>query len=380
MTVPHLCMVALTAYPVLAGRRDLRELGGAQVQQVMIARALVRAGARVTFICMDHGQPQEEWIDGIRVLRCFAPDAGLRGLRFFHPRWTRLRAAMRSADAPIYYQRCAGMTTGLVAHWCGQAGRSFVYAGASDLDFQPGPPNVRGRRDRWLFERGLRAADAVVVQSPRQLSALREHHGRDGVLIPSCYAPVDSPAPGNDRGEVLWVGMIRRVKRPDRFLALARAMPQQRFRMIGGPMGESEEVLAYYREIEAAARTLPNLDFMGFVPFAEVDAWFDRAAVLVNTSDHEGFPNTFLQAWSRGVPSLALFDTGSRCGGAPPYALARDDDDLLEQLRELLCAPVRRQAMGELGRRFFEDNHAPAIVAQRYLALMSELELRRDGR
>ena len=387
---PHLCMVALTAYPVLAGRRDLRELGGAQVQQVMTARALVQAGARVSFVCMDYGQAEEEVIDGIRVVRSFAPEAGWRGVRFFHPRWSGLRAALRRADAPVYYQRCAGMATGLVAHWCGQTGRRFIYAGASDLDFQPGPPNVRGRRDRWLFTRGLRAADAVVVQNPRQLAALRALHGREGVLIPSCYfapAPAAAQPPsavGNgstvvaEGAEVLWVGMIRRVKRPDRFLALARALPHLRFRMIGGLMGDSDEVLAYYRDIEAAARSLPNLTFMGFVPFADVEPWFDRAAVLVNTSDHEGFPNTFLQVWARGVPSLALFDTGSRLDGAAPYALAADDGDLLDQLRTLMDSPTRRRALGRLGRRFYDEQHAPAVTARRYLELLDKLA-RDDG-
>lgn len=379
MSAPHLCMVALNSYAVLSGRSDVREVGGAEVQQVMIARALVRAGARVTFVCMDFGQAAEESIDGIRVVRSFAPRAGLRGLRFFHPRWTGLRSALGRADAPIYYQRCAGMATGLVAHWCAQAQRGFIYAGASDLDFHSGPPNVRLARDRWLFRRGLRAADAVVVQNPRQQVALYETYGRDGVLIPSCYAPPSTLAAPGGGDEVLWVGMIRRVKRPDRFLALARALPQWRFRMIGGALGDSGPALAYYREIEAQARVLPNVSFMGFLPFAEAERWFDHAAVLVNTSEHEGFPNTFLQAWSRGVPTLATFDTGSRLDGEPPYRLAADDAELQQRLREMLERPALRQEQGQRAQRYFELRHSPAAVARGYLELMERILRARGG-
>lgn len=373
----HLCMVALTAYPVLAGRRDLRELGGAQVQQVMIARALVKAGLRVSFICMDYGQAEFENIDGIEVHRCFAPSAGLRGLRFFHPRVTGLCAAMRRVDADVYYQRCSGMTTGIVAAWSRWAGKPAIYAAASDLDFQPGPPNVHNARDRWLFNKGLSAMSAVVLQNPRQQELLRQHHGRQGVLIPSCYLPepgaLDRPPADRRSGEVLWVGMIRPVKRPDRFLQLARELPHLRFRMIGGAMGDSAEVLAYYERIRAEAADLPNLSFMGFVPYADVDPYFDRAALLVNTSDHEGFPNTFLQAWSRGVPAAALFDTGSRVHDEPPYALIADDKHLAQTVDGLLQDGPAYERLAARGRAFFDAEHSPGQTAARYESLLRQL-------
>jgi len=372
----HLCMLALTAYPVLAGRRDSRELGGAQVQQVMIARALVRAGIKVTFICMDYGQAEEELIDGIRVLKTYGPDEGIRGLRFFHPRATGLFSAMRRANADIYYQRSSGNDVGLMTSWCRLNGKSAIYAGASNLDFEPGPPNVHNRRDRWLFQRGLRQASAIVVQNPRQRELLAQNHHLDAVLIPSCYTLPDShPEQRHEEkpNEVLWVGMIRKVKRPDRFLTLARALPHLKFRMIGGAMGDSPEVLAYYQQIAQEAANLPNLEFMGFLPFADADVYFNRAALLVNTSDHEGFPNTFLQAWARSVPSVALFDTGSRLDEIPPYALASDDADLQQQVSRLMSEPQAHAELAARSTRYFAQEHSPEAAAHRYIELLTKL-------
>lgn len=372
----HLCMVALNAYPVLAKRGDLGDYGGAQVQQAMIARALVRAGVRVTMICFDHGQGEVEHIDGVRVLRSFDPCAGLRGLRFFHPRLTGLRAALTRAGADVYYQRCAGAGAGLVRQWCGQYRRPMIYAGASDLDFLPGPPNLASWRDRRLFTYGLRNADEVVVQNPRQLALLRQHHDRDGTLIPSCYEASASPATeavAAPADEVLWVGMIRKVKQPERVLALARALPGLRFRMIGGQVGDSVEARAYYRHVEAQAHALPNVTFMGLVPFDRIDPWFARARVLLSTSDDEGFPNTFLQAWAHAVPCLALFDTGSRIDGEVPYALAADEPALARLLQNIMSSPELRGRLGDLGHRHLLAEHSPEHVASAYGRLIARL-------
>jgi len=374
MSAPHLCMLALTAYPVLARRRDSRELGGAQVQQVMIARTLVQAGMRVSFICMDYGQPARERIDGIDVLRIHAPGAGLPGLRFFYPRLTDLMAAMKAADADVYYQRCAAGNTGLMTAWCQAHGRGSIFAGASDLDFIPLPPTLGNTRDRWLYRRGVRQASAVVVQNPRQQELLRAHHGRDGILIPSCYLRDPAPAAvAATPREVLWVGMVREPKRPDRFLALARALPHVSFRMVGGPMGDSPAVLAYYESIRAEAASLPNLQFTGFVPYDQVDSYFDQAAILVNTSDHEGFPNTFLQAWARDTPAVALFDTGSRVDGQAPYGLVASEAEMAALVGRLMADPAERQALGLRGRDYYERHHAPQVTAARYGELIETL-------
>jgi glycosyltransferase involved in cell wall biosynthesis len=61
--------------------------------------------------------------------------------------------------------------------------------------------------------------------------------------------------------------------------------------MVGGP---DDRQRALYEETRRRAEEIPNLHFVGYVPYAEIDKHFDKARVLVNTSASEGFPNTFL--------------------------------------------------------------------------------------
>ena len=80
---PHVCFVALKCYGHLTGKDVGRSIGGAEVQQVMMARWLSQNGFRVSFITFDHGQMDAEDTDGITVYKTYDPAEGFPVLRFF---------------------------------------------------------------------------------------------------------------------------------------------------------------------------------------------------------------------------------------------------------------------------------------------------------
>src|ERR1700687_3399954 len=185
---PHVCFLAPTTWPLISRDRDIKVVGGAEVQQSIIAPALARRGYRVSMICFDYGQPDKVEIDGVTIYKIPRPDEGVPIVRFLHPRLTSLWRALTRADADVYYQRTAAAYTGFLAAFWQRQGRPSIYAGASDVDFIPGKQDIRYARDRWLFEWGLKRMSRIVVQNPAQQASLRGHYGLDSVLIPSCYA------------------------------------------------------------------------------------------------------------------------------------------------------------------------------------------------
>jgi glycosyltransferase involved in cell wall biosynthesis len=371
--LPHVCFVAPYAWPVLARDARIPLAGGAELQQSILARALARAGYRVSMICMDFGQPQDALIDGIRVRKAHRPNAGLPGMRFLWPRLATMWRAMRAVDADVYYQRCSDMLTAVVAEFCRRHGKRSVFASASDLDFVPGGQPIRYRRDRWLFERGLQRVDCIVVQNIAQERACRANYGLDAVHIPSCYDPPAGRAAAAEGDIVLWVASMRAqdFKRPELFLELARRLPKRRFVMIGGPGGTGSS--AAFEKTRKEAAGLPNVQFTGFLPLERVESYFDRARVLVNTSSYEGMPNTFLQAWARGVPSVAFFDAGARLNGEPVYPLVADIEAAGAQIERLFDDELYWQRISARCRQYFERTHSTPTVLARYEALLHEL-------
>lgn len=372
----HVCFVAPFGWPVLSGDAGLKLVGGAEVQQAILARVLRRNGHRVSMITLDFGQPDGAEVDGIVVHKVFRLDEGIPVLRFLHPRLTSMWRAMSQVDADVYYQRSASMLTAIIAEFCRRNGKRSIYAGASDRDFIPGRQQIQYRRDRWLYEHGLRTVDRIVVQNLRQLEDARVHYGREAVLIPSCYElPAGrSPEPLRAPGEVLWVGTIHDYKRPEIFLDIAARLPQRRFVIVGGSAAPGERLRhGYFEKIQAAAAKLPNVEFTGFLPLAEVERRFDRAAVFVNTSVYEGMPNTFMQAWARGIPTVATVDVGARLEDSPFYRVFSRTEEAVEEIERLFGDPDYRARASAACRGYFEASHSSSEVLARYERLLGEL-------
>ena len=374
--LPHICFVAPYTWPVFSGDPDIPVVGGAEVQQSILARLFSRAGYKVSMICVDYGQADGQEFDGVTVYKTYRPNSGLPVMRFLYPRLTSTWQALQRADADIYYQRSSAMLTGVVAEFCRRHGRRSIFAGASDADFIPGKQPIKYARDRWLFERGLARVDRIVVQNANQKQDCRANYGRESVLIPSCYQIPSDARPGTG-GIVLWVGTIRDYKRPELFLEMARKLPQHQFVMVGGPGPDVDG--GYFEGIRRDAASLSNLEFTGFLPLHKVEPYFDRAKVFVNTSVYEGVPNTFMQAWARGVPTVATVDVAARWGNEPLYRVIGTVDEGVEEIDRLLLDEEYRTRISSRCLQHFSGTHASSAVLAHYGKVFEELMQGRES-
>lgn len=353
----RICFVAHLAYGAMTGgHRGF--IGGVERQTSLTAKWLVAQGHhRVSLITWDEGQEDGQTIDGVQVFKLCRQDAGVPGLRFFWPRWSSLNVAMKRADADVYYHNCGEYVTGQVAMWCRRHGRKFVYSVASDPDCDVRLPEMRSLRERVLYRHGLKHADRVIVQTRRQQEMLLEGFARDSLVIPMpCPGPSDAEYAACDRNgsqRVLWIGRICEVKRPDRLLDVAEACPDIHFDLVG-PTGESE----YARKVCERARTLKNVTVHGAASRDRVADFYQRAKVMCCTSDFEGFPNTFLEAWSWGLPIISTFDPDKLITRRQMGAACESVVELAAEIRTFLKSKKRWQRASDAARLYYQKNHA----------------------
>jgi glycosyltransferase involved in cell wall biosynthesis len=335
---PSICFVGLNNLAVLAPEHDRSGIAGEPLQQTLLATAIARRGYDVSMVVADHGQPDGASWERVRTYKAFSKKAGLPILRFVHPRWTGLWSALKRADADVYYASCAGALPGQVAMFCARRGKRFVFRVASDSDCMPGSLMIKNWywRDKWMYQQALRLADSILVQSARQQELLLNNFGAHSSIAPLLVDAGRSDIGFQDRDiDALWVANLRAVKRPDVLLDVAEQSPALRFHMAGGPLPSALEL---FRTSQSRATDL-GVHFHGALAYRETNALYGRARVFVNTSDVEGFPNTYVQAWASGTPVVAFFD--------PDEVIAREGLGATVTTRGQMAEAVQRLARDE---------------------------------
>jgi glycosyltransferase involved in cell wall biosynthesis len=376
MSRGRICFYAPYAWPLFtAGRLDFT--GGAEVQQVALARGLAARGYDMTLVCCDYGQPPRVEVDGLVVRRAFDPQEGLPLLRFFHPRLTRALAALHAADADVYYVRGAAMEAGVACEVARSRGAAFVLGAAHDHDARRSLPLLGRAFDRWWVRRALRGASAVVSQTETQRRLFAEEMGIASTVIPNLVEPPARAVDAGQDGAIVWLATYKPAKHPEWFIALARRMPSRRFVMCGVIPLESR---AAWDEARRAAAALPNLEVRGYLDHARLGELFAGAALMVHTSPVEGFPNTVLEAWAHGVPTVSAVDpdgvvTRERLGG-----VASGPEPLVAAVETLMADPDARRAAGARARAWVTAHHAPENVLGRLEAVLDPIIARRRAR
>jgi len=359
------CIVGLKCYDHMAGSPVLRYLGGIETQLVLLAKGLRDEGCDVSLITYDHGQADQQVFENIKVLKSYSPTGGIRRLRWFS-RLAKLWRAMKIADADIYLQMGAGDETGMVAAGCRAKffpKRRFVFCLAHDMDCtQPIGATSRWEAQSLIYRLGINQADLVISQTKTQQTKLQASMGYSSLIIQMAAKATEGscggPACAND---VLWIGRIVGEKRPHWVMDIARRCPNVTFHMAGSTNNSSE----YSAKVLADAKTLPNVRMHGSLTRPQLNDLFRKCSLLCCTSETEGFPTSFLEVWSCGMPIVTTFD--------PDGVIARNGLGLVVKSVEELATEIQTLpksaaygGMSNACRKYYLDNQTVEAVARRF--------------
>jgi len=357
----EICFIAPKAYPLF--NPDVKKVfGGAEVDLYSLATELAKdENFAVSFITADYGQAKIETIEAVRIIKSLTFKENPLSGAF------KVWRAMRAADAQIYFQEAASLGTFLVALFCKLHKRVFIYRTAHERECN-GTYLKQHLFAGKAFPWALRNAAQVIVQNEIDKETLERTTGVPSTVIPNAHhLPVLSKG---KRDIILWVGRSAPFKRPELFIDLAARFPNEQFVMICQRATGDEN----YEALIARTREIKNLQFIERVPFADIDSYFKRAKVFINTSDSEGYPNTFIQACKYATPILSLcvnpdnFLNNFDCG------ICVDDDwgRFISEVK-VLVRPQERARYGKNARQYAEQKHNLEKIAERYKGMFSRL-------
>lgn len=236
-----------------------------------------------------------------------------------------------------------------------------VFMGASDVNFIKGKDKVSGiYLNTKLYRKGLERVNNIVVQNILQLKSLSENYGKTALIIPNIWSVFEDGS--GDKNSILWVANFRELKRPQWFLNLSKKFPNEKFIMAGNPLDKK-----LYEEVFENGKEIKNLHFLGPVSFKKSQSLFNNSKILICTSKFEGFPNTFLQAWSNNTPVISTVDPSGLLTRDNLGVFVRSEDDLFKEVEILINKADSYFKLQESIKKYFYNNHNPKINYEKFI-------------
>jgi glycosyltransferase involved in cell wall biosynthesis len=366
---PKICFVSLLAYPLLR-KNNIGYFGGAEVQQVEIAKELSKRGYPITFITYNEENEKIEEIDGIKIIPVYSKD-DVNKINFL-TKTLIIWKNMKKVNADIYIHRSGA--AGVVGLFCLLNGKKTITFIASDakVAFERSNKNKTSIKLFTLIGSllDIKLSNIVVVQNRYQQNVLKNRFRVNSLLIKNVINIPPTIEKKSKEKYVLWVGEIRPVKQADIFLRLAQEIPKVKFILIGGKEYNS----SFYKELQNYANNISNVDFLGFIPYHEIDKYFEQASLFVNTSQIEGFPNTFLQAWVGYTPVVSLnVDPDGIISNNKLGFHSKTYGKMVEDVKTLLGDDKLREELGINGRKYVEEEHDINKIVIKYTELFGKL-------
>jgi glycosyltransferase involved in cell wall biosynthesis len=349
--------------------------GGYGSSARILATELARRGIDVSVVTPRRDQQQPiEVLDGVRVLSFRATSVRQQ------------IEAYRACDADIYHCLEPSLSA-YIAQWkmpdrvhlvtCRYVrfGADMAHEIAANLlEWRLKPIVSLAYEQNAMVRLAVQRADAVVCEAEfeRSRSQTKYHLTRLPDFVPIPFKMPSKSEPKNGVPQVCFVGRWEKRKYPELFLELASRFPEVRFVALGEAQNPRRD--QWLRKRYGA---LPNLTMPGFIDqfrSTEFDQILGRSWILVNTSQLEGLPRTFLEAAARGCAILSRVDPD---GFASRGGYCAASGDFAHGLRTLLQADVWRER-GEHGCRYVREHYHPDISVERH-ARLYDLVLKSSG-
>lgn len=296
----RICFVLPSAYHLFAKKDGL--IGGAEVNFYYLATELAhKEEYSVEFLVGDFEQNNVEEIDNVRLIKIKHLNFDIYNKLYHQFTWRYfLIKSILTNPSDIY------ITTTISFYFLYLAflvkfikRKKLVFRVASDFDVNGFFTNNNGLRGK-LFKLLLKKVDKIVCQNQNQKELLLKTERLNACVIPNGFPVNNIETIDTKRDSILWVGKSDANKNPMLFIKMVHLFPDEKFVMIINGNNSIKQ------NIMNECKDLPNLKIIDFVSFFEIDSFFKRAKCFVNTSDIEGFPNTFIQAGLNGCPILSF--------------------------------------------------------------------------
>lgn len=265
----------------------------------------------------------------------------------------------------LILQRRACAYTGIATHYSLRHGCEMIFHVCHDNDvLDIRKKNATDRMERKYIDYGLQFCPNIVTQTEQQATYLKQRYGR----VPIAVVPNFHPLPEESIAKtgpvkIVWVANMKPLKQPEYFIRLAKELEKKNGALQFGMIGRRYPQDRWQSNLENQMLQVKNLTYYGFQPIEKVNSMLGAAHIFVSTSELEGFPNTFIQAWMRKVPVVSLrFDPDDVIKRNQIGYVAENFETMLERISFLINHPSVCHEMGDRAQAYSFSKHSTQAV------------------
>ncbi len=347
-------------------------LGGSEIQCDLIARKLLEFGHQVSYLALQSKKTLSHEYNVINMEKFTR--------RAFHK-------VISSEKPDIVYWRYNKKHLYVSSQICRRANVKFIYSLShindvtkwSDQDIYrikngsiigriKGIGNIIVNRVNYS---ALKTVDGIASQKADYLEQLPKSFDKRAAIY--IRNSMEIKPQGNfvwKKPYVVWVANIKRPKRPECFIELARRLPHLDvdFIMIGKIQDHNYDYMNY-------SNNLPdNLYYLGSKTKEETDEIIGKSLFLVHTCEPEGFPNNLIQAWLSGKPTITMqYDPDSTIEKYRIGLVSGTFEQLIDDVNKLIDDKKMRNEMGDRALQYANDSFNPETNVRKLETLMEYL-------
>ena len=163
------------------------------------------------------------------------------------------------------------------------------------------------------------------------------------------------------------MGRIVPLKRLEWLLEVANKLSDVKFEVVGGTNAKSP----YAKTVLTQASKIRNVRIVGAVPYERAWNYYRRSDFLICTSVYEGFPNTFLEAMSLGIPIISTFDPGEILTRHEVGVLVDSVDELVRVVTELASNERYYDTISRNAKEYFTRHHAAGAAMPAFESVLT---------
>lgn len=267
---------------------------------------------------------------------------------------------LKDINPDVIYQNVGTSYAGIACYYAKKYNKKMILHLSNDVLIQSIEKitNFKGilfQIEKKFYEYAIYRSSSIIAQTHCQKSIINNNYKKDVDAVVYNFHPYPEEKLNKCSPiKVVWVANFKPAKQPDIFIKLAEDLNEKNIYIRYIMIGRESFDIDWQAHLDERIERNIQLNYIGEQTNEAINSILADSHIFVSTSLYEGFANTFIQAWLRGLPVISLHANPDNllCDNKIGFHCNGSYDLLLHNVKLLITNSQLREDMGDAARKY----------------------------